>query len=323
MCWFNYLCVEPNTSARPLLPRRPSREWIVKGKPQQNIECISTGKEQCEKYGTSGEETQQKALWLSCGNGLSILCQQTRCSSTGMGGSKKPSRRNNTTQNRKLSACKRRASNKKRSQLEGENTNEKPSTPSWVEPDSDEEYWADGYNNRGYDREGFSKSGFNKHGFRKTDYGPDGFNIFGFDSEGYSKEGRNVVGLTRADYDVDGYDAYGADCYGYDRQGLNRYGYSATDYSANGFDKNGYTKNGLFHDVPGTSMVPVRYAMVRKGQGDPVYRGEVYGKLRDHASLVILNAKLEREKLYRFEDLTTELSLKWTAWTSMHALGLL
>ncbi|MPC76049.1 hypothetical protein E2C01_070450 [Portunus trituberculatus] len=237
-----------------------------------------------------------------------------------MGGSKKP-KRYSSTRTKKLSACKRRASNKKC--LEQREENGAPSTPSWMAPESDEEYLANGYNIRGYDQEGFSKSGFNKHGFKKMDYGPDGFNLFGFDSEGYNREGRNVVGLTRADYDVDGYDAYGADCYGYDRQGLNKYGYSAEDYGTNGLDNNGYTQNGLFHGVPGTSMIPTRYAMVRKGKEDPVYCGEVYGKLREHANLVVLNAQIEREKLYRFEDLVVDLSLKWTAWTSMHALGLL
>lgn len=201
-------------------------------------------------------------------------------------------------------------------------TLEKPPTPSWAAPTLDEEFWDKGYNSRGYDREGFSRSGFNKHGFKRGDYGPDGFNTFGFDREGYNRAGRNLVGLTRANYDVDGYDAYGLDCYGYDRHGLNKYGYSKTDYDANGLDKNGYTCQGLYYDVPGTALVPVRHAMVLRARSDPVYGAELYEKLKEYSFLAVLNAELEQQKLRHFQKLTTDLNLRWTAFMVLYHLGI-
>ena len=236
---------------------------------------------------------------------------------------KKVSRRYSYSRIRKASASKRKASTKKPSHRDKNNIEERASAPSWAEVNPEEEYSNNGYNNRGYDKQGFSKSGFNKHGFTKSDYGQDGFNIFGFDCEGYSRESRNIFDLTRADYDVDGYDAYGLDCYGYDRQGLNKYGYSTTDYDANGLDKHGYTSNGLYYGVPGTALIPLRHAMVRKSHGDPVYSGELYQKLKDHASMVVMNALIEHEKLVSYQDLITDLSLKWTAWMTLYSLGLL
>lgn len=199
---------------------------------------------------------------------------------------------------------------------------EKRSLPSWVAETSDEEFWDNGYNSRGYDRQGFSKSGFNKHGFKRSDYGPDGFNTFGFDREGYNREGRNLVGQTRLDYDADGYDAYGMDCYGYDRQGFNRYGYSKKDYDANGMDRHGYTCQGLYYGMQGTALVPLRHARVIKGRSDPEYGADLYESLREYATLAVLNAEIEYRKLINYQDLITDLSLRWTGRTVVHSLDL-